>query len=92
MQKVPPIEKGKEENKRKESSACGNPTKGIAKRETSIFHQEKSTGNKKEVEENGRGRSSTCGQTTRSIVKKVEEKSGIYLMTKGIGTLQRRYS
>jgi len=38
MQKVPPIEKGKEENKRKESSACGNPTKGIAKRETSIFH------------------------------------------------------
>ena len=91
MQRVSPMEKGKEENKRKESSACGNPTKGIAKREASISHQEKSTENRKKVKENGRDKSSAYSQTTRSIAKKVEEKSGICLMTKGIGTLQKRY-
>jgi len=73
MQGVSSLEKGREEGKREESSACDKPTKGTIKREASTLYKEKSTKRRKKVKKDKGKRGSMRNQATKDAIRVEEE-------------------
>ena len=73
------------------SSMCGKATRGTAQ-EASMFHQGRSTENRKEIKESREGKGSACSATTKSATRKIEKKSSICLMMKGTRVLWEEHS